>query len=710
MSAKGTNTVVYEPPVPGGDGIGVVTLDHYPVNSLSRQVFNECTRAIQRIERDTSVKGIVVVGAGRCFCAGADISAFGKQESEPLVLMGRPVTDMLGFESLSVPVVAAIHGLALGGGLETALGCHYRIIKEDAFVGLPEVNIGLLPGGQGTQRLPRLIGCDAALDFMTTGAHVPAADALKLGIVDKVVTQQESLLDAAKEFCKSKMNLDIPRIVEIRAPAAVDFGAWHARMDRARRGEPAPQAIIRCVEAACNSSKYSDGDTVEKKEFVKLIRSPESAALRYMFFAERAGNKIPGVKTAPKPIRTVGIIGCGLMGGGIAMACAEAGINVVIVDMTDDALSRGMGQIKANFTRSRRLSAAQKEKFLARIHGSTAFDAVRNCDLVVEAVYEDMETKKQVFSRLDKVCKPGAFLCSNTSFLDIDEIASATTRPEYVMGTHFFSPANVMKLLENVRGSRTSDLTIATMMAWGTRIGKWCILVGNCDGFVGNRMIKQYNDAARALLQDGMLPEAVDRVATDFGMRVGPFAMADIVGIDLGIQAVRKAGKYDPQRNVMHALVDAGRLGQKTRAGFYDYDGQRRATPSAAVARIVADVARNNGAGGGTVQLSDDVVLQRLLCPMINEAFSILDEGIAVRPSDIDVCYVHGYSFPRIRGGPMHHADTVGLTAIAAALERMHVTPAPLLLQCIADGVTVHQWHQRQLRSRARTPPAPAKL
>jgi len=678
---------------PDVDGIAVVTLDHFPVNSLSANVYNGCTRAIRSLEADPQCRGVVVVGAGRMFCGGADISAFGKA-SAPREPMGRPVTDFLGFEGMAVPVVAAIHGFALGGGLEAALGCHYRVMDGSAKLGLPEVNIGLLPGGQGTQRLPRLIGPDAAIEMMTSGAHIGADQALKWKVVDTIVAKGSDLLSTARAVCKSKMGLPLPKICDMPPPQPTDFAKATAKLAKMRPGEIAPAAIVRCVEAACAGPTFAVGDKVEKREFGVLLKSPESAALRHMFFAERTGVKVDGIRAKAAKISTVGIVGAGLMGGGIAMSCAEVGIVVKLVDVSEAGLAKGLKMIHANFDRSRRLSVDQKAQFKGRITGSTALTSLADCDMVVEAVFEDMDVKKEIFAELDRICKPSAFLCSNTSYLSIDEIASVTSRPERVMGTHFFSPANVMKLLENVRGAKTSDHTVATMMAWGKRIGKWCILVGNCHGFVGNRMVDFYSKSAKTMLGQGLLPEEIDGAAQEFGMRVGPLVMADIVGIDLGIQAIKKRGQYDPHHVVAHALIEAGRLGQKSKAGYYDYKDGRTPIPSAEAAAIVRQVAKN--CGMSAVTLSNDGVVRRLLFPMINEAFKILEEGVAQRPSDIDVCYVHGYSFPRHRGGPLFFADRVGLSVVKTSLEDMGITPAPLLLQCVAAGKTLAKhWADR---------------
>ncbi len=719
MSRPGSDTAYLERVT--GSGVAVVALDHFPVNSLSRPVTTALTRALLAVEAGVArgdIRAVVLRGAGgRAFCAGADISAFGAAAAArdgpgDMVPLGRPSSDAYGWEEVRVPVVAALQGYALGGGFELSLGCHYRVMAQDAKVGLPEVNIGLLPGAQGTQRLPRLVGAAAALDMMLTGRHVGAAEALKLGLVDEVVDvrkeQQtikssnpgDALVAAAIRFAEGRIGTApgrLPRISTQRAPAPVDFTDWETRMRRRRPGEPAPLAIVRCVRAACAGPAFADGVAVEQAEFVPLVHSPESEALRHMFFAERNGARVEGLSRAVKarPIRTVGVVGAGLMGGGIAMCCANAGMTVYLLDVDQQSLDRGMALVRKNYAKRRSLSREAKARALAQIHPTTNYADFAGCDLVVEAVFENMRVKQQIFRRLSDVCRPGAFLCSNTSALDIDMLADMVEGPERVMGTHFFSPANVMKLLENVRGARTSDVCVASMMAWGKQIGKWCVLVGNCPGFVGNRMIGLYGSQARRMLEEGSYPADVDGAATRFGMRLGPLGMSDMVGLALGLPkgeaaraAARKAGTYDPDRVVQVALVEAGRLGQRFgTGGFYDYDG-RQAKPSPTV-RAMLDQIRVNLGVRNPRRHDDEEIVNRLMMPLVNEGFKILEEGFARRPADIDVCYVHGYSFPRRRGGPMFWADQVGLDTVRATLEEIGVAPAQLLLDCVAAGQTL---------------------
>jgi len=699
MSKPGTNTAYLEKVT--GDGIALVVLDHYPLNSLSGEVMNALTQCVVDIEKaGDAVKGVVVRGAGRAFCAGADISAFGNMKQT--VDLGRPKSGFIGFEELSVPVVAAIHGFALGGGLEVSLDCHYRVIDSKASVGLPEVNIGLLPGGQGTVRLPRIVGCDNAIQIMTTGRHVRATKALEAGVVDAIAPAGTDLLTAAMDFCRSKMGSPPRRISKLPNPTPVDFVKWKKQLAKKRRGEPAPQRIIECVEAA-SSMPFAEADKVEKKLFLKLMMSPESAALRYAFFSERAANKVEAATggAKPVPIKTVGIIGAGLMGGGIAMCCANVGISVKLLDMNSKGLERGLKLIQSNYNRSVKSGSRSKEQVqrsMNLIQGTLTYDDLKDCDLVIEAVFEDMDIKKKVFTKLDQVCKPSAILCSNTSFLDIDQIASFTSRPDKVMGAHFFSPANVMKLLENIKGSKTSATTIATLMNWGKKIGKVAILVGNCDGFVGNRMVAFYSAAARQMVLQGVPPMQIDKAAMNFGMRMGPLAMGDLVGIDLGIQAVKKKGQYKPLENITHALIEAGRLGQKTKSGYYDYDDNRRPSPSPAVDKIVQDLSARKGIA--KLNLTDEEIIQRLFFPLINEGFKVVEEGIVQRPSDIDICYLYGYGFPSYRGGPMHYADYVGLDEVLKGLEKMGIQPAKLLVDCVKADVSLARYFKKAQKAK----------
>jgi 3-hydroxyacyl-CoA dehydrogenase len=732
MSAPGTDTANFSVK----EGIAFIELDKFPVNSLGTGMTyarNDAINKIDEMAKTGEVKGVIVYGAGRCFCAGADfVGGLGKKSDKKEIKLNRKKIGIAGLEEITVPVVAAIHGFALGGGLELALDCHYRVMAEDAKVGLPEVNIGFLPGGQGTQRLPRIMGADAALELMTAGNHVPANQALEWGVVDAIGAPGKAPVNEAISFLHSIIGEDLePRRlskVPPPAPSKAGFDTWRANMSKRRAGELAPQLIIDCVEAACKGPTFIDGAKFEAIKFsapggVMDPKVSQFQELQYMFSAERDGGKIKGISTKPQKINSVGIIGAGLMGGGIGMSCAEAGISVVLMDVNEKGLERGLALIESNYARSvKRGSRTQQsvDACRARIVGTLMYEDLAQCDMIVEAVFEDMDTKKQIFRKLDEVAKPGAFICSNTSMLDIDAIAAETSRPEYVMGTHFFSPANVMKLLENVRGAKTSDLTIATCMAWGKRIGKWPILVGNCHGFVGNRLIGQYSGMATKVLDMGVMPVEVDSAIEKFGNKMGPFRMADMVGLDLGIQANKKKGLFKPDVNVKDAIIDAGRLGQKNGKGYYDYADGRTAAPSAEVNALIAKMAAAKGVAKRTFtgavwcivctlmlysltasltifSLAEEELVGRMFFPLINEGFKVLEEGFAQRPSDIDVCYVHGYGFPRYRGGPMYYADKVGLAVVRDTLKEVGIKPAALLEECVVAGKTLAAyWKEHQ--------------
>jgi 3-hydroxyacyl-CoA dehydrogenase len=552
---------------------------------------------------------------------------------------------------------------------------------------------------------------DDALELMTTGEHVGAEAALKWGVVDKVVPGDACPIEAAAEFCRSKMGVDLnPRRLSLVPPPPTSkkgFDVWRKEMNQKRAGETAAQLIVDCVEAASKGPTFKDGVKFEAMKFsgpggVLDPKTSQFQELQYMFSAERDGGKLPAIKTKPQKIRSVGIVGGGLMGGGIGMSCAEAGMSVTISEVDETALNRGIGLIKSNYERSVSRGSRTKEsaaEAFGRIKGSVGYADLGQCDLIVEAVFEDMSVKKEIFKKLDQIAKPGAFICSNTSALDIDEIASVTSRPEFVMGTHFFSPANVMKMLENVRGKKTSDLTIATCMAWGKEIGKWPILVGNCPGFVGNRLIFKYNEQSARILAAGALPNAVDSAIEGFGNKMGPFRMADMVGLDLGIQAAKKSGRFLPDKVFSHALVDAGRLGQKSKKGFYDYSDGRSAKPSEEANAIIGKVQKNLGAT--KANFTPEQLVGRMFFPLVNEGFKVLEEGFVQRPSDIDVCYVHGYGFPRYRGGPMYHADKVGLKTVRDTLVEMDVKPAALLEECVAAGKPLAKYWSEYSKKKA---------
>jgi 3-hydroxyacyl-CoA dehydrogenase len=670
----------------------LVHIDNPPVNALGRAVRDGVYEAISRACGDAEVRAVVLVGEGRGFSAGADIREFGRPpEGHGL----REVLDAV--ESATKPVVAAIHGNALGGGLELALACHYRVALAGARLGLPEVNLGLLPGAGGTQRLPRVVGVEAALAMMLSGEPLSAGDALSQGLVDAVF--EKDLASSAVAFAE-RLVADAKPLRRVRdsneklqgLPADFFTGVRRAEGSR-QRAFPAREAIIRCVEAATTGS-FEAGMAFERESFLALRDGPESKALRYVFFAERAAAKIEGIDAAQseRPVTLVGMIGAGTMGGGIAMNFLNKGIPVVIVEARQDALERGVATIRSNYERSMakgKLSAAGLESRMGLLRPSLDFAALAPCDLVIEAVFEDMAIKKDVFARLDRIAKPGAILATNTSFLDVNEIAACTARPQDVVGMHFFSPANVMKLLEVVRGKASAPDVVATAAAIGRRVGKVPVVVGVCHGFVGNRMLAARRAQSLDLILEGAMPWDVDRVLEEFGMPMGPFAMSDLAGLDIGWSAeTSKPGEF-----LRDKLCDMGRRGQKTGAGYYNYDLKTRArSVDPAVGELVAEFARRSGRMQREV--SDTEILERCLFAMVNEGAKILEEGIAQRATDIDTIWVNGYGWPTWRGGPMYWADSLGLAHVLERL-REHATrvgtalePAKRLLELAAVGGT----------------------
>ena len=682
--------------------IGVITVANPPVNALSQPVRAGLKAAVETGLADAGVQAMVLICDGATFIAGADIREFGKPLAEPSLV---PVIDAM--EAADKPIVAAIHGTALGGGLEVALGCHYRVAVPGARVGLPEVHLGLLPGAGGTQRLPRLVGVEQALDLMVQGSHVPAPKALQLGILDELI--EGELKTGALAFARRLLaeNRGVQRASALPvAPVAADFFAkYEAGIARRLRGFKAPFHIIKAVEAAVNLP-FAEGMQRESQLFQELMNSSESRAQRHVFFAEREvvhivhSNLCPGLpKGTPKrEIRQVAVVGAGTMGGGIAMNFANAGIPVAVLEISQEALDRGLGVVRRNYeaTASKgRISAADVERRMGLIRPTTSYDDIADADLVIEAVFESMDIKKEVFRKLDAVCKAGAILATNTSTLDVDEIASVTGRPQDVIGMHFFSPANVMRLLENVRGKKTADDVIATVMDLSRRIGKIGVLVGVCDGFVGNRMLHQRNREAMYLVEEGAKPEQVDKVLYDFGFPMGPFAMSDMAGLDVGYKVReerRKAGKVEPRESRwIDQIVEQGRHGQKTGAGIYRYEDGRTPLPDPEIEQLIERCARE--AGIERRDIGDQEILERCLYPMINEGAKILEEGIAARPLDIDIIWINGYGFPAYRGGPMFWADQIGLDNIVAAYRRYaeqfgahYWTPAPLLEKLASEG------------------------
>lgn len=676
--------------------IGVITVANPPVNALSQPVRAGLKAAVETGLADATIQAMVLICDGATFIAGADIREFGKPLAAPSLV---PVIDAM--EGADKPIVAAIHGTALGGGLEVALGCHYRVAVASARVGLPEVNLGLLPGAGGTQRLPRLIGAEKALDLIVQGSHVPAAAAQQLGILDALI--EGDLKAGALAFARQVLaeKRGVKRASERAvAPVAADFFAtYEAGIARRLRGFKAPFHIIRAVEAAA-TLPFAEGMQREAQLFQELMSSSESRAQRHVFFAEREVAKVPGLPkdVTQREIKSAAVIGAGTMGGGIAMNFANAGIPVTLLELNREALDRGLAVVRRNYeaTASKgRLSAADVEQRMGLIRPTTDYADIAQADLVIEAVFENMDVKKAVFRQLDTVCKQGAILASNTSTLDVDEIASVTKRPQDVIGMHFFSPANVMRLLENVRGKKTADDVIATVMNLSRRIGKIGALVGVCDGFVGNRMLHQRTREAMFLVEEGARPEQIDKVLYDFGFPMGPFAMADMAGLDVGYKVReerRKAGKVELRDSRwIDQIVELGRHGQKTGAGIYRYQDGRTPLPDPEIQELIARCARE--AGVAQRAIGDQEILERCLYPMVNEGAKILEEGIAARPLDIDIIWINGYGFPAYRGGPMFWADQIGLNNIVAAYRRYaeqfgahYWTPAPLLERLASEG------------------------
>ncbi len=671
--------------------VAVITLDSPPVNALSAKVRDGLHGAFTAAIADTQTTSIVLICAGRTFIAGADITEFGGASKGASLFEVQQL-----MESSPKPVVAAIHGTALGGGLEVALCAHYRIAVPSAKCGLPEVNLGLLPGAGGTQRLPRIVGAQKALEMMTAGTHVPAAECLAMGLVDELATEGNLRADAltfAKRLVAEKRPLvkvseNDAKLVADRGNAAL-FTAFRSANARKFRGFKAPESIIQCVEAAV-SLPFEEGIQTERKLFGGLVTSAESAAQRYVFFAEREVWKIPDVPadTPVIPVKSVGVIGAGTMGGGIAMNFVNAGFAVTIVEQKQEALDRGLGVVRANYERSAkngRFPMEDVDRRMGMITPALDLSALAECDMVIEAVFERMDIKKEIFSTLDQICKPEAILATNTSALNIDEIASATTRPQSVIGMHFFSPANVMKLVEVVRADHTSLPVINTTMQISKKIGKIAALVGVCPGFVGNRMLFQRSRESQALLDEGAMPWQVDQALYDFGFAMGPFQMSDLAGLDIGWVKEKSQGA-----TIRDRLCELDRRGQKTSAGYYDYDANRNSSPSPVTEGIIKEFAAKSGKPART--FTSDEIVERLVLPMINEGAKILEERKAIRPSDIDIIWINGYNWPAYRGGPMWWADHIGLPTVLERLRALeaelgaHWKPAALIEKLVAEG------------------------
>jgi 3-hydroxyacyl-CoA dehydrogenase len=678
--------------------VAVITIDNPPVNALSPGVPEGIGEFIAQVQNDTSVRAVVIIGAGRTFIAGADIKEFAKVTSGEK-RGGSLLPLLLSIEDSVKPVIMAIHGTALGGGLEVAMAGHYRVAVPTAQVGQPEVKLGIIPGAAGTQRLPRLAGVAKALEMCTIGDPISASQALECGLVDKII--EGDLLTGAVEFARSQT--ETPKTRERNEKLDHDASLFEAAREATRkrqRGLMAPLAAINAVEAATKLS-FDEGCAVEAELFQRCLFSDQSKGLIHAFFAERAVSKIPDIpKGTPLiAIRKAAVIGAGTMGGGIVMTYANTGIPVLLKETTQSALDRGLATIRRNYENSvkkGRFSQQVMDQRLSLITPTLSYDGFSEADIIVEAVFEEMKLKKQIFAEIDQIAKPEAILASNTSTLNIDEIASATTRPHMVIGHHFFSPANVMRLLEIVRGKETGKSVIATSMDLAKKLKKVGVLVGNCFGFVGNRMFGPYRREAQFLVEEGSAIEAVDAALYEFGMAMGPLAVGDLAGLDVGWR-IRKEIKHLEIPGVRYPfaedmLAEMGRHGQKTGAGWYRYDADRRPIPDPEIQEMVAAAAQK--AGIPQRKIGAEEIVERTIYALINEGARILEEGIALRAADIDIIYLHGYGFPAHRGGPMWYADTVGLKHVYERILAFHNQhghhwqPAPLLARLAAEGRT----------------------
>ncbi len=670
--------------------VHVLRIANPPVNTLRTGVRAGLLAGIQRCTRE-GARAIVLIGSGRMFSAGAEMTEFNKPRQPPSL---PEVFEAI--ENSKIPIVAAIHGSALGGGLEVALACHARVALASAQLGLPEVKRGFVPGAGGTQRLPRLIGGEAALKIIVTGEPVRAAEALKLGFIDAVIEGdlEHGAIAWAREAAKSgrKFILARNRTDKVVGADMTAFDAAAAALLKRARGQESPKGCVAAVRAAF-TAPFDEGLLVERQQFTRLVEGEQSFALRHIFFGEREAQRVPDMPTdtQPLPVKNTVVIGAGTMGGGIAMNFANVGMPVTVVETSQEALDRGLAKCHANWERtvtSGRLSQAEFEKRKGLLKGSTSLDVVKDADLVIEAIYEDMGAKKELFAKLDALARPGVVLASNTSTLSIDEIASATKRPELVVGMHFFSPANVMRLLEIVRGRASSMVAIATAMDVGKRINKLNVVVGNCDGFVGNRITGKRGPQMEALLLEGALPQDIDRVMEGYGMAMGPCATGDLAGLDIGAAVRRARGTVAP---IADALVALGRFGQKTGKGWYMYDEKRTRLPDPIVEATILDLAEKSQVRRRKIE--DSEILERLLLPMVNEGAKILEEGIASRAIDIDVIFCNGFGWPAWRGGPMFWADRMGLKNVrdklaqyAAATNDPNLKPCALIERLAAEG------------------------
>ena len=674
--------------------ISIITLNSPPVNALSAPVREGLHKGISEARNDKETEAIVIICEGRTFIAGADISEFGKEPKGPSLF---EVQEFI--EDSDKPVIAAIHGTALGGGLEVALTCHYRIAVPSAKCGLPEVNLGLLPGAGGTQRLPRVVGVEKALQMVTSGQHVPAKQCLEMGLVDEI-SNEDNLRQDSISFAKKIVSENRPLVkisemndkVEAARGNENIFKDFRASIARKARGFLAPEYNIQCIEAAVNKS-FSEGIKVERKLFMELVTGTQSAAQRYAFFAQRQVAKIPDIEpdTEIKPFTSIGVIGAGTMGGGISMNFANVGIPVTIIEQSQERLDKGLGIIRKNYENTAnkgRITFEDVEKRTKLINGSTDINDLSNCDLIIEAVFENMDLKKDIFKTLDGIAKKGAILATNTSALDVNEIAAVTSRPEDVIGLHFFSPANVMRLLEIVRGEKTSKSVVATSMKMAKNIGKVAAVVGVCPGFVGNRILAQRQREANKLILEGAMPWEVDDALFNFGFPMGPFAMSDLAGLDIGWDEDLSTG--DTLRD---KLCEAGRLGQKTGKGFYIYDENRNKSPDAEVEKLIIEFSEKHQIKRR--EISKEEILERCLYPMINEGFKILEEGMAIRASDIDIVWINGYGWPIYEGGPMFYGQLIGYEKILKWHKEMEekfgpdFAPSPYLEKVVNEKINL---------------------
>jgi len=684
--------------------IGLIRVANPPVNALSQAVRAGLIEALDRGLADGAAQALVLYGDGRTFIAGADIKEFGKPIEDPQ--LGQVIARL---EDSGKPLVAALHGTALGGGLETAMGCHFRVAVPSARVGLPEVKLGIIPGAGGTQRLPRLAGVEAAIEMITSGRHVPAKEAVALGVVDAVEDAPDAKT-AGIAFARRVLAEGLPmtrvrdREEKLRADPEV-FETARKEQTRKARGQRSPLACIDAVEAAA-TLPFEQGLKREREIFTECMNSPQRAALIYAFFGEREVAKVPGLPadTKARPVAAAGVVGAGTMGGGITMCFANAGIPVTLIETSQEALDRGLGRIRSNYdisARRGRLSEAEVEQRMGLITPSLDFADLGQADMIVEAVFEKMEVKEEVFGKLDRVAKPGCVLATNTSYLDVNHIADVTGRPGDVLGTHFFSPANVMRLLEVVNGARTEPEVLKTVLDVGRKIGKVTVVAGVCDGFIGNRMLKNYLEQVGFMVEDGALPQQVDAAITGFGFAMGPFAMGDLAGLDIGyFNRRREDATRDPEAryvDIADKLYELGRLGQKTGAGWYKYEeGSRTPKPDPLVEELILEASHRKGITRR--EISDEEIVNRVLCALVNEGALILEERIAARAVDIDQTWLHGYAFPAHQGGPMFWADARGLDKVLSLIEGFAKDdpkswqPAPLLVRLAKEGSSFKAW------------------